>query len=78
MRHKILRPFIVKVSVLSYFPIIKIKRNSMHNIVNQLNVYQNNKNNLILITINRYILIIATRMLFLLNTPLNYPNTDPI
>ena len=46
-----------------------IKRNSMHNIVNQLNINYNYKNNLILITINQYILIIATHMLLLLSTP---------
>ena len=35
----------------------------MHTIVNQLNVYNNYKNNLILITINQYILIIATHII---------------
>ena len=40
----------------------------MHNrpIVNQLNVY---KNNLILITIKQYFLIIATHIIFLLPKP---------
>ena len=41
----------------------------MQTIVNKiLNNYNNYKNNLILITINQYILIIATNMSFLLPT----------
>ena len=44
-------------------------RNVMHNIVNNLNVYNYYKNNLILITINQYVKIIATHMNFLLPIP---------
>ena len=41
----------------------------MNDIVDKLNVYKYHKNNLILITINQYILIITIKMIFILPTP---------
>ena len=49
--------------------LIKRKRNTAHIIVDQYNFYKNYTNNKILITINQYILIITTNIMFLLPTP---------